>query len=88
VLNAPTSCVIHWAGDRTGLEGQVFQAVTSPITARRRNIAKRARYVQDGLVAALLEAVRVMARVHPTSEMPADFASVPMLAAGTVLPAK
>ena len=33
VLNAATSFVIHWRGDRTGLEDQVFQALTSPITS-------------------------------------------------------
>src|SRR6266849_4228826 len=33
VLNAATSFVIHWRGDRTSLEDQVFQAATSPITS-------------------------------------------------------
>jgi len=33
VLNAATSFVIHWRGDRTGLEDQVSQALTSPITS-------------------------------------------------------
>jgi cytochrome c peroxidase len=32
-LNAGTSFVIHWRGDRTNLEDQVFQALTSPITS-------------------------------------------------------
>ena len=32
-LNAGTSFVIHWRGDRTDLEDQVFQALTSPITS-------------------------------------------------------
>jgi cytochrome c peroxidase len=32
-LNAGTSFVIHWRGDRTSLEDQVFQALTSPITS-------------------------------------------------------
>jgi cytochrome c peroxidase len=31
--NAGTSFVIHWRGDRTNLEDQVFQALTSPITS-------------------------------------------------------
>ncbi len=33
ILNAGTSFVIHWRGDRTNLEDQVFQALTSPITS-------------------------------------------------------
>jgi cytochrome c peroxidase len=32
-LNSGTSFVIHWRGDRTNLEDQVFQALTSPITS-------------------------------------------------------
>jgi cytochrome c peroxidase len=32
-LNAGTSFVIHWRGDRTNLEDQVYQALTSPITS-------------------------------------------------------
>jgi cytochrome c peroxidase len=32
-LNAGMSFVIHWRGDRTNLEDQVFQALTSPITS-------------------------------------------------------
>jgi cytochrome c peroxidase len=32
-LNAGTSFIIHWRGDRTNLEDQVFQALTSPITS-------------------------------------------------------
>ena len=32
-LNAGKSFVIHWRGDRTNLEDQVFQALTSPITS-------------------------------------------------------
>jgi len=32
-LNAGTSFVIHWRGDRTNLEDQVFQALTLPITS-------------------------------------------------------
>jgi cytochrome c peroxidase len=32
-LNSGTSFVIHWRGDRTSLEDQVFQALTSPITS-------------------------------------------------------
>jgi cytochrome c peroxidase len=32
-LNAGTSFVIHWRGDRTNLEDQVFQTLTSPITS-------------------------------------------------------
>ena len=32
-LNSGTSLVIHWRGDRTNLEDQVFQALTSPITS-------------------------------------------------------
>src|SRR5215813_10344444 len=32
-LNAGTSFVIHWRGDRTNLEDQVFRALTSPITS-------------------------------------------------------
>jgi cytochrome c peroxidase len=32
-LNAGTSFVIHWRGDRTNFEDQVFQALTSPITS-------------------------------------------------------
>ena len=32
-LNAGTSFVIHWRGDRANLEDQVFQALTSPITS-------------------------------------------------------
>jgi len=32
-LNAGTSFVLHWRGDRTDLEDQVFQALTSPITS-------------------------------------------------------
>ena len=32
-LNAGTSFVIHWRGDRTNLEDQVFQALISPITS-------------------------------------------------------
>src|SRR5215469_14143372 len=32
-LNAGTSFVIHWRGDRTDLEDQVFQSLTSPITS-------------------------------------------------------
>ena len=32
-LNAGTSFVIHWRGNRTNLEDQVFQALTSPITS-------------------------------------------------------
>jgi len=36
-LNAGTSFVIHWRGDRTSLEDQVFQALTSPITSGQPN---------------------------------------------------
>ena len=32
-LNAGTSFIIHWRGDRTNLEDQVLQALTSPITS-------------------------------------------------------
>ena len=32
-LNAGTSFIIHWRGDRTNLEDQVFQALTSSITS-------------------------------------------------------
>jgi len=35
-LNAGTSFVIHWRGDRTNLEDQVFQALTSPVSPTRR----------------------------------------------------
>ena len=36
-LNAGTSFVIHWRGDRTSLEDQVSQALTSPITSGQPN---------------------------------------------------
>ena len=83
MLNAATRCVIHWPGDRTGL---VFQAVTSPLTSGVRNVAKTSPDFQDGSIAALPAAI--MARVHLTGKMPADFATVPTLPAGTALPAK
>jgi len=75
VVNAAT-------GDRTGLEDQVSQAVTSPINSRPCNVAKTLPYVQDGVGGGPLEVVRVMARVHLTGQAPADFASDPMRAAG------
>ena len=41
-LNAGTSFVIHWRGDRTDLEDQVFQALTSPIAGSRKGHGARA----------------------------------------------